>query len=164
MVIHFYHKYKETKYKSCGPYKSKEKGNNFTTFYFGPINRNDEQTDVEFLLDVLTTNITKDTQFAVYIIDTDESPNDVKPFDPFNPNPSPEDDKGGDKGDPGKGNSGSNSLFWIILFSILGVVIVAGIVLFFCFRETLSNCFPCLKQIDSSTINDIGEITEKNTP
>ncbi len=160
--IHFYHKYKNTKYKSCGPYKRKEKGNNLTTFYFGPINRTEEQTDVEFLLDVLTTNITKDTKFYVYIIDKDESPNDVKPFDPFNP--SPQDDKGGDKEDSDKGNSGSNSKFWIILFSILGVVIVAGIVLFFCFRETLSNCFPCLKQIDSSTINDIGEITEKNTP
>ena len=164
MVIHFYHKYKETKYKSCGPYKSKEKDNNLATFYFGPINRNDNQTDVEFLLDVLNaTNITKDTKFVVYIIDNDESPNDVKPFDPFNPNPSPGDDKGGDKGNTGEG-SPSNKLPWIILFSILGVVIVAGIVLFFCFRETLSNCFPCLKQIDSSTINDIGEITEKNTP
>ena len=164
MVIHFYHKYKETKYKSCGPYKRKEKDNNLATFYFGPINRNDNQTDVEFLLDVLNaTNITKDTKFVVYIIDNDESPNDVKPFDPFNPNPSPGDDKGGDKGNTGEG-SPSNKLPWIILFSILGVVIVAGIVLFFCFRETLSNCFPCLKQIDSSTINDIGEITEKNTP
>jgi hypothetical protein len=164
MVIHFYHKYKDTKYKSCGPYKSKEKDNNrTTTFYFGPINRTEEQTDVEFLLDVLTTNITEDTKFVFYIIDNDESPNDVKPFDPFNPNPSPGDDKGGDKGNTGEG-SPSNKLPWIILFSILGVVIVAGIVLFFCFRETLSNCFPCLKQIDSSTINDIGEITEKNTP
>ena len=78
MVIHFYHKYKDTKYKSCGPYKSKEKDNNrTTTFYFGPINRTEEQTDVEFLLDVLTTNITKDTKFVVYIIDKDEDPQNI---------------------------------------------------------------------------------------
>ena len=76
-VIHFYHKYKETKYKTCGPYKGKEKDNNLATFYFGPINRTEEQTDVEFLLDVLTTNITKDTKFYVYIIDKDEGPQNI---------------------------------------------------------------------------------------
>jgi len=162
-VIHTYHKYINTKYKSCGAYKPKTTNDNTIIFYFGPINKNNSQTSADFLLDVLTTNITEDTKFRFLVTDVDESPNDIEPVDPLNPNPNP-------KPQPSDGGGGSTdkpktNYILIIILLVLVIVIVAFIVLFCCFRETFSKICPFLKQVNSdSIINSVKSIDENNTP
>ena len=162
-VIHTYHKYINTKYKSCGAYKPKTTNDNTTRFYFGPINKNKTHTSADFLLDILTTNITENTKFKFLVTDVDESPNDIEPVDPLNPNPNP-------KPQPSDGGGGSTdkpktNYTLIIILLVLVIVIVAFIVLFCCFRETFSKICPFLKQVNSdSIINSVKSIDENNTP
>jgi hypothetical protein len=162
-VIHTYHKYIDTKYKSCGAYKPKTTNDNTTRFYFGPINKNKTHTSADFLLDILTTNITENTKFKFLVTDVDESPNDIEPVDPLNPNPNP-------KPQPSDGGGGSTdkpktNYTLIIILLVLVIVIVAFIVLFCCFRETFSKICPFLKQVNSdSIINSVKSIDENNTP
>lgn len=162
-VIHTYHKYIDTKYKSCGAYKPKTTNDNTTRFYFGPINKGKTHTSADFLLDILTTNITENTKFKFLVTDVDESPNDIEPVDPLNPNPNP-------KPQPSDGGGGSTdkpktNYTLIIILLVLVIVIVAFIVLFCCFRETFSKICPFLKQVNSdSIINSVKSIDENNTP